>query len=149
MHLFRGPRWRFCFKEDSTEMKKVFHLGSLLKIHWDRNILELTISPTGSGQLFSEDRIQSPLNRRRDAMSHAHASRNVVRNKKKIRYWYLEYMYESEYRIIGCARTRALQCKKEKLRWNSGVAIRFRSMRNSSITRFFDSLFPSIAYARA
>jgi len=30
-------------------MKKVFHLGSLLKIHRDRNILELTISPTDSG----------------------------------------------------------------------------------------------------
>lgn len=51
--------------EDSTEMKKVFHLGFLLKIHRDRNILELTISPAGLGQLLRDDRIQSSFRQRR------------------------------------------------------------------------------------
>ncbi|KAL0107230.1 hypothetical protein PUN28_015634 [Cardiocondyla obscurior] len=46
-------------------MKKVFHLSSLLKIHRDRNIFELTISFTGLGQLRRDGRTQSSFRQRR------------------------------------------------------------------------------------
>lgn len=63
-------------------MKKVFHLGSLLKIHRGRNILELTISPTDSGQPYSvgSNTIASRPQTRRNAvrLAHAHASQNII-----------------------------------------------------------------------